>query len=147
MDEAATVGATRTPVHLWIVGILALCWNAFGCVDYVMTETHNEAWLAMATPEVRTWIDATPAWMIAFWALGVWGGLLGSLLLVLRNRHAVEAYALSLIGATVSLIYQVGISPMPGADAMSMILPVVIVLIAGFLLYYARSMRAKGVLH
>jgi hypothetical protein len=32
----------RVPIHLWIVGILALLWNAYGCYDYVMTTTGDE---------------------------------------------------------------------------------------------------------
>ena len=32
----------RTPVHLWIVAILATIWNAFGCFDYLMTHPRNE---------------------------------------------------------------------------------------------------------
>ena len=35
------VQAARAPVHLWIVGILATLWNAFGCYDYIMTQTGN----------------------------------------------------------------------------------------------------------
>ena len=29
--------ATKAPVHLWIVGILAVLWNAIGCFDYYAT--------------------------------------------------------------------------------------------------------------
>ena len=28
----------RTPVHLWIVGILALLWNLMGAFDYLATQ-------------------------------------------------------------------------------------------------------------
>jgi hypothetical protein len=33
--------AARTPVHVWIVGILSLLWSCVGCYDYVMTRMHN----------------------------------------------------------------------------------------------------------
>ena len=36
----------RTPWHLWVVGILALLWNSFGCVDYFMTQTRKDEWFA-----------------------------------------------------------------------------------------------------
>lgn len=26
-----------TPWHLWVVGVVAVLWNAFGCWDYTMT--------------------------------------------------------------------------------------------------------------
>jgi hypothetical protein len=37
----------RTPTHLWIVGVLATLWTAFGCYDYLMTETQNREYLSM----------------------------------------------------------------------------------------------------
>jgi len=37
----------RTPLHLWIVAALATVWNAFGAFDYLMTQTRNEAYLAV----------------------------------------------------------------------------------------------------
>ncbi|WP_313435707.1 hypothetical protein [Novosphingobium sp.] len=76
----------RTPRHLWIVGVLALVWNAFGCTDFSMTVTRNPEWLAPLSPEMIDWLDAAPSWTIVTWALGVWGGLAGSLLLLLRSR-------------------------------------------------------------
>ena len=30
MDEVET---GRTPIHLWIIGAVALLWNGFGCYD------------------------------------------------------------------------------------------------------------------
>jgi hypothetical protein len=39
------VVSMRTPVHLWIVGILSLLWNAMGCFDYVMTRMRNTDYL------------------------------------------------------------------------------------------------------
>ena len=36
------------PRHLWIVGALALLWNSFGCFDYLMTQTANEAYFRVS---------------------------------------------------------------------------------------------------
>ena len=65
----------RTPVHLWIVGVLATFWNAFGCFDYLMTQTRNEQYLANFTDPQRVYFESFPVWMEAAWACGVWGGL------------------------------------------------------------------------
>ena len=46
----ATTAQARTPVHLWIVGILSLLWNCFGAYDYLMTRTHNMEYLKTAMP-------------------------------------------------------------------------------------------------
>ncbi len=102
---------TKTPVHLWIVGGLSLLWNCFGGYDYVMTQTSNAAYLAKcSTPEQRAFFDSFPLWMEATWALGVWGALAGSVLLLLRSRHAVTAFAVSLAGLALSTLWQFGFS-------------------------------------
>jgi hypothetical protein len=143
----------RTPLHLWIVGALALLWNGFGAYDYVMTRMRNTDYLAGMMPTVDpnamlAWVDAFPAWASAGWALGVWGGLAGSILLLMRNRWAVPAFAVSLIGALLGLGYQIlAAPPLAGAEgAMNAIMPYVIVIVALALFLYARAMKAKGVL-
>jgi uncharacterized membrane protein len=82
------------------------------------------------------------------WAIGVWGGLLGSLLLLMRSRYAVWAYGLSLIGAVVGLGYQLFMTQQPAsmkAGAMA-VMPWVIILICAFLLWYSRTAEKKGLL-
>jgi cyanate permease len=143
----------RTPAHVWIVGALAFLWNGFGAYDYLMTRMRNTDYLASMMPTVNpqvmlAWVDAFPIWAQFGWGLGVWGGLLGSILLLLRNRWAVPVFAASLVGAILGLGYQIAAAPpLPGAEgAMNDIMPFVIILVALALFLYARAMKAKGVL-
>jgi hypothetical protein len=140
--------SARTPAHLWIVGILSLLWNAFGCVDYTLTNLKHAAWLAQMTPDQIAYMDSLPPWLTAFWAFGVWGGLAGSILLLMRNRRAVWAFAISCLGAVVGLGYQLVIITMPAsmtAGGMGL-LPWGIILFTIFLLWYAWTQEKKGVL-
>lgn len=144
----ATSADVRAPAHLWIVGILALLWNAYGCYDYFMTEMKSQAYLAQLPADALAYWNGLPAWLTAFWALGVWGGLVGSLLLLLRNRHAVWAFALSAIGAIVAMGYQMFVDPMPAslsAGAMRF-MPWVIIIFAVALFLYSRTEDKNGVL-
>ncbi|HEX8641265.1 MAG TPA: hypothetical protein VF704_08920 [Allosphingosinicella sp.] len=141
-------GAARTPVHLWAVGVLSALWNAFGATDYTMTQTRNPAWMANLTPEQVAWLDQAPVIAHASWAFGVWGALLGSLLLLARSRHAVAAFAVSLAGLAVNTIYQLT-APMPSGHmegGAALALHAAIWAIAIFLLVYAWRMRRRGVL-
>ena len=145
MQEAVQA---RTPAHVWIVGVLATLWNAFGAFDYVMTQTDNEAYLSQFTAEERAFFDSFPAWMEAFWALGVWGALIGSLLLLMRSRYAVHAFGISLVGIVVGMGYQylameAPESMMSGAIAF---VPWIILVVGIALLVYARKQAASGVL-
>jgi hypothetical protein len=150
MQQAVTA---RTPVHLWIVGILSLLWNAFGAYDYVMTRMRNTDYLAGMMPEVDpnatlAWVDSFPIWAQFGWGLGVWGGLVGAVLLLMRHRWAVWAFALSLFGAILGLGYQiVAAPPLAGAEGMMFeIMPYVIILVAVAFAWYARDQHRKGVL-
>jgi hypothetical protein len=138
----------RTPLHLWIVGALATIWNAFGCFDYLMTQTRNAQYLANFTDPQRIYFESFPIWMEAIWAFGVWGGLAGSLLLLARSRHAVAAFAVSLAGLAASTFYQYVLSsPPPGMNSAGMVaLNLAIWAAAIGLLVYAVRMRRRGVL-
>jgi hypothetical protein len=138
----------RTPLHLWIVGALATVWNAFGAFDYIMTQTHNEAYLANFTDPQRAYFDSFPIWMEATWAFGVWGGFLGALLLLARSRHAVAAFAVSLAGLAASTVYQYVLSTPPEEMKSGMMIGMNLAIwaIAIGLLWYAIRMRKAGVL-
>lgn len=141
----------KTPWHLWGVGVVSLLWNAFGAYDFIMTTTQRETYLR-ASGFDQAMIDyflAMPTWMYGPWILGVWGAVAGSVLLLLRNRLAVWAFGLSLVGAVASLIYgQVVNPPPPLAPEMAIMqyMPWVIAVIAAFLAWYAWTMGKKGVL-
>ena len=145
MSAEATTG--RAPVHLWIVGALGLAWNGFGAYDYVMTKSHGEAYMASLgmTPEQIAYTNAMPAWMTAVWAVGVWGAVLGTVLLLMRNKLAVPVFLASLAGFLISLVYEYVIAPMPGISTPG-IFALQGVILAGcvFFLWYATLARRKG---
>ena len=146
--------AARAPAHLWIVGILSLVWNCFGAYDYTMTRMRNTDYIAGAMPGVDpatalAWVDSMPMYAQVGWALGVWLGLLGSVLLLMRSRWAVWSFGLSLVGAVLSLGYQLLLAtPMPGASESPLmkVVPAFVLLIAAALFWYARGQEKKRVL-
>ena len=151
MDRA---DQAKAPVHLWIVGVLALLWNGFGAYDYWMTRTRGAEYIESMMPNIdgqamMAYIDSFPVWASFGWGLGVWGGLIGSILLLARHRLAVAAFALSLAGAILGLGYQI---MRPAADIPAMhegfngLIPYVIIAIALGLFLYARSLKNKGLL-
>lgn len=144
----ATAAEGRAPAHLWIVGILATLWNAAGCYDYYMTETANQTYLAKMPADMIAYIHGLPAWLTAGWAIGVWGGLAGSLLLLMRSRYSVWLYAASLAAAVICMGYEKFMTDMPASmttGAMA-IMPLVVIAIAAFLLWYSWSADKKGLL-
>ena len=145
----ANSSRTRTPWHLWVVAILSLLWNAIGAADYVFSSLRSEAWFAAMQypPEGIAYLDAFPAWAHGGWALGTMGAFLGSILLLMRSRYAVWAFAISLVGIAVTTLYEAGAELPPELAAMQPAwFPIVLWSIATFLLIYAVSMKRQGVL-
>lgn len=138
--------AGKTPWHLWLVGGVALLWNAFGGFDYIMTQTRNAAYLAQFTAEQRAYFESYPVWMEAVWGIGVWGAVAASLLLLLRLKWAFHAFLASLIAFVISVVY----GQISGGNAVmgstGLIFSAVIFLLGlGFVLY-SRAMARRGVL-
>lgn len=146
----ATTAPVRTPMHLWIVGGLALLWNCFGAYDYVMTRMHNMTYIAQSMPGVDphaalAWVDGMPLYAQVGWALGVWGGLIGALMLVMRSRYALWAFAVSMLGIVLGMGYQLLLAP-PLNGAGGKIIQYVVILIGAALLAYSQAMVKRGIL-
>ncbi|MGD9548522.1 MAG: hypothetical protein AB7V45_13395 [Candidatus Krumholzibacteriia bacterium] len=138
---------TRIPVHVWIVGVVTLLWNLMGAYDYLMTQTRNEAYMAKFTPEQLDYFYGFPVWVEAFWALAVWGSLLGSVLILLRKGLAAPVLLVSFVCMVVTAIYNFGLSDgMKIMGTGGFVFTVVIFLVALGLWLYARAMKRRGVL-
>lgn len=143
-EEAATT--RRTPWHFWLVGVLGLLWNSVGAYDYLMTQTQNESYMSQFTPEQLEFFYGFPTWVVAFWALAVWGGMLGALLLLLRKRLSVPVLLVSFLAMIVTSIHNFLLSN--GLEVMGGVgvgFSVLIFVVALGLWLYARAMAQRGV--
>ena len=138
---------TKTPIHLWIVAILAVLWNAVGAFDYVATQYRLESYMSQFTPGQLEYFYSFPVWMDAAWAIAVWASVLGSLSLLLRKAWAVSLFGISILGLATSTVYHYilsdGLAVMGSEGA---IFTAVIWLIALFLFFYAQAMAERKVL-
>lgn len=148
MTDSTSAGA-KAPWHLWVVGVLGLLWNAFGAFDFTMSMTKGEAYFrSMGMNDVQiAYFTAMPTWTFGPWALGVWGAVAGSILLLLRSRWGFHANVVSLFGLLVSLVYTHLMSK--GGEIMGaqgMVMNVVITAACVFFVWYSWAMMKRGVL-
>lgn len=145
-----TAGNSRrpaTPWHLWLVGIIALLFNAFGALDYVLTQLEVEAYLSMLTDAQREYFDALPTGFMALFAIGVWSGVLAGLFLLFRSALATWMFILSLAAYFVSLIWQrLFIGPVPDAGINVLIINILVPVLQMVFIAYTISMTRRGVL-
>jgi hypothetical protein len=147
--SAMTEMRTRTPWHLWLVGVIAVLFNAIGVFDYVMSMAQGASYMASAgmTPAQIAHYQEMPIWMTAVWTIGVWGAMLGSVLILLRNKLALPVFTVSLAAFLVSLIYTYVLTD--GGEIMGAqmaITSVVITVLLLFFMWYSWLMTKRGVL-
>jgi len=137
----------KTPIHLWIVAILAVLWNAVGAFDYTATQYRIESYMSQFTPDQLEYFYGFPVWMDAAWAIAIWASVLGSLSLLLRKAWAVWLFGISILGLATSTFYNFVLSDgmeIMGSEGATF--TGVIWLIALFLFFYAKAMAARKVL-
>jgi hypothetical protein len=143
MTTADTPAAAKAPWHFWLVAIVGLLWNGFGGYDYTMSHLQGEAYYRQMgmTEDVIAFMAAYPSWMHAVWAIGVWGSVVGAVLLILRSKWAFHAFAVSILGALGNFAYTLA-NPGP----MDVVMPLVIIVICAFFIWYAWTMTKRGLL-
>jgi hypothetical protein len=132
--------AAKAPPSFWVVAVLGAVWNAFGAYLYLWSKLQPEQAMATATPAMRDYVAAMPLWAHIGWSLGVWGSALGSLLMLMRSRHARNAFLVSLLGALASFGAQAG------AGVFDAKIGVTVLVVIAFLLWFCRNEEAKGTL-
>ena len=122
-------------LSFWIVAIAGLIWNMMGSMNYIM-QTNPETVAQM--PDVyQMIINGRPSWATAGFAIAVFGGSVGCILLLLRKNVAVPVFMLSLAGIVLTVIHATMLVGTVPSSVLS-------VLVGGALLWYATIARRKN---
>jgi len=145
MTEHETAASPRAGWHLWMVGIFGILWNGFGCFDWTMSVTQNQAYLGQFPEEIVTYLAAAPWWTYAIWAVGVFGGLAGSVALLMKRALALAIFAVSFLAALISMTIGWTDESAPVMEGTEFMPVVILVLALGFVAY-AYWQKRRGVL-
>lgn len=132
----------------WIIGIVAFIWNLLGVSEYIRIAYMTAEDLAALPIEEQALYDNIPAWATAAFALAVFGGTLGCILLLLRKKLAYIVFIISFLSILAQMTYNIFMSKAvevygPGG----LIMPVMVIIVAAFLVWYSKKMETKGVLN
>jgi hypothetical protein len=134
----------KTPWHLWVVGILALLWNASGAYTIMMAQAGR---LADVGPEEAAYYAAQPLWLVIATDIALIAGIAGAVALLWRSRMAVWLFGLSLVVIILGDIYDLAAGTSLILVATNWwILTLVIIGIAILEYIYAWAMRRRMVL-
>ncbi len=92
----------------WLIIVLGLLWNVGGCINYVMQM--NLEFVATLPETHRAIIEGRPAWATGGFAIGVFGGVLGCVLLLLKKSTAFYVFIISLLGIVVTMVHTVNVA-------------------------------------
>ena len=133
---------TKPPVWFWIISVLALFWNGLGVMAYLGKAFATDEMIAAMPEEARAeFLMEFPACYTAAFALAVFCGALGALSLLLRKKWAHILFVLSAIGAIVQHFYLFRNVEMTGQQ---IVMPVLVILVCVFLIYFAKNSTKKG---
>lgn len=138
---------TKPSTSFWVISILAIIWNLIGVIVYLGQAYMTDDMKALMTEEQLAIIENSPIWAIAAFAIAVWFGLLGSILLTLRKKLSKSVLYISLLGVIVQLIYNFFMSnAIEVYGTQGIIQPLITLAISLFLVSYAKQADKKDLL-
>ena len=129
----------------WVIAFVALVWNLIGLAMFVVQVRLTPEMVA-AMPAAQQQVHATtPAWINIAFGVAVVFGVLGSLALLLRKRLAPALFMVSLLAIVVQVAGIFVATPAWQAyGPAGLAMPVMLVVIALYLYWYAHKAAAKG---
>ena len=122
----------NVPGWFWAGAVMALLWEAFGCFMYVSQVTTDPATLPI---DQRTMWEVSPSWMIAAYAIAVWVGLIGAVLLLMRRKLSVPVLLVSLLAVVVQFSALVLVPQLRETTPSDALLVPVIIVIACYVIW------------
>ncbi len=125
----------------WTIGAVALMWNVMGVINFYVQM--NPDVLTAYRESERAIVEGRPAWATGGFAIAVFGGALGCILLLLRKSAAYYLFIASLLGVIVTMTHTLGV----GIDfGLGEILGIILMplVVAAFLIWYSKWAESKG---
>ena len=125
----------------WVISGVALVWNVMGSANFFVQMSPEM--LEMYRESERAIVEGRPLWATIAFGLGVFGGAIGSLLLLLKKSAAFYVFIASLVGVIVTMVHTLtsgirfGVGELVGIIAMPLV-------VAALLIWYAKYSEKKG---
>lgn len=131
----------RKPTNLfWLISSLALIWNLIGVFNYLTQAFMTDEILASLPQDQQLMYQEVPAWVTAAFAIAVFSGTLGALLMLLKKKIATTFFILSFIGIISQMSHGLLINENTDSyGPMGLIMPFMIISIGGYLIWYSKK--------
>lgn len=135
-----TDSTNKPPIWFWIVSFVALIWNGLGVMAYLTRAFATDDMIAALPEEQQAeFLTEYPAWYTAAFAIAVFAGIMGCFALLIRKKWAYSLFILSAIGAITQHAYL-----FMNVDMPSLVMPVMVIAVCVFLIWFTKNATAKS---
>lgn len=97
-----TIKPTNT---FYVFGVLGILWYGIGVLMYLAQAYKPDSFIALIPENQLEFMGNTPKWVYAAFAVAVWFGFLGILLMMFRKKISRLFFIISFVGLIVQLAY------------------------------------------
>lgn len=135
----------KVPMWYWIAAIIFLLWNLMGIGSFLSHTLMKEEMIQKLSVAEQELYSNYPAWVFFAFAIAVFDGTLGCIGLLLKKKWARSMFIVSLIGIVPQMTYVIFIANTAEVYGPSgLIMPVMIVAVGFFLVWYSSNCIKKG---
>ena len=132
--------STNKPTStFWIISITALLWNIMGVSAYLGQAYMTNEVLAALPDAEQAYYTNIPIWVTAAFALSVFSGTLGCIIMLLRKKLAIALFIISLVTVLLQFVYNFILQKEMEISIANFIMPVIVIIIASFLVWYSKK--------
>ena len=129
----------KIPKWFWFLTVIFLLWNIMGVLSFYWHTFITDEALSKLPENERALYGDYPLWTTIVFAIAVFGGLIGSLGLLLRRKWAKTFFILSFIAIIPQMIHNVFFTK--SVDVYGLIqaitMPIFVVIIGGLLIWFS----------
>jgi len=141
---------TKTSLNIkyfYLIGGLAFIWNLMGVLAFIGQLFLTTEMIAKMPQAEQNLYNSTPIWVTVAFAIAVFSGTFGCLILLMKKALSLKLLMLSLIGVLTQMFHSFFISNSYEVYGPSgTIMPIMVIIIAIALVRWAKRLSDKGVL-
>ncbi len=129
----------------WVVAIIGFIWNLMGVMAY-LTQVYMGPEVIAAMPEAEQELyQHIPAWVTGAFAIAVFGGTLGCIVLLFRRSMAIPLLIVSVLAVMVQMSYSIFMTRFIAIKGIAgLFMPIMVLLIGLFLVWFSRYSKARN---
>ncbi|WP_417195800.1 hypothetical protein [Bizionia sp.] len=132
----------KPPTSFWVVAIFSIVWNL---LEIYFSSIELDFLQENSTIEEFERIQSLPFWYGIVFLIALFSEMLGSFMLFMRKKIAVTFFAIALVTLISIELYWLFVFDIKKQSIVfSIIIPLLVILVAGFLYVYSKKAKKKG---